>query len=283
MNIQWFPGHMTKTRRLIEENLTLVDICIEIADARLVNSSRSPLLSDLISNKPQLLIINKADISDEAVNQMWHLYFKSQNINSLFVNSRDGGKLFNKVSAEIRKILADTLRAREEKGIKNKSVRAMVTGIPNVGKSTFINNISGRKSTKTGDRPGVTTGKQWITVNGLELLDTPGILAPKFLSETQGEHLAMSGAVRDAVFDTLELSCILIEFLRDNYCDLLCKRFKLYDIKNLRGFEIMEQICKNRGYLRRGGDFDYERAASIILDEFRGAKIGRISLEKPQI
>ena len=281
MNIQWFPGHMTKTRRMIEENLRLVDICIEIADARLVNSSRSPLLSDLIRNKPQLLIINKADISDEAINKMWQLYFKEQNINALFVNSRDGGKLLNKVCEEIRKILADKLKANEVKGIKSKPVRAMVTGIPNVGKSTFINNISGRKSAKTGDRPGVTTGKQWISVDGLELLDTPGVLSPKFISETQGEHLAMSGAVRDAVFDTSELSCILLECLRDNYCDLLCNRYKISNIKDLSGFEILEQICKSRGFLVRGGSFDHERAASIVLDEFRGAKIGRISLEKP--
>ena len=281
MNIQWFPGHMTKTRRLIEENLRLVDICIEIADARLVISSRSPLLSDLIKNKPQLLIINKSDIADEAVNNEWMQWFKEQKQNALFVNSRDGGKLLNRVTDEIHKILADKIKAKEEKGIVSKSVRAMVTGIPNVGKSTFINNISGRKSAKTGDRPGVTTGKQWITVPGLELLDTPGILSPKFLSETQGEHLAMSGAVRDAVFDTAELSCILLEFLRDKYSDLLCTRFKITDIADLKGYEIMEKICKSRGFILRGGDFDYDRAAAIILDEFRSAKIGRISLERP--
>lgn len=271
---------MAKTRRLIEENLRLVDICVEIADARLVNSSRSPLLFDLINKKPRILIMNKADIADEKVNKEWKKYFDSKGQAVIFADSK-GGRLLKPLSAVINEALKDELSRRRERGMDGKPVKVMVTGVPNVGKSTFINNISGRKSAKTGDRPGVTTGKQWIRAGNLELLDTPGILCPKIDDERMGEHLAFSGAVRDAVFDTAELSCLLLEFLRDNYCAELCARYKLSDIKTLSGFELLCAVAKSRGFVVRGGDEDYERAAAVVLDEFRGAKIGRISLERP--
>lgn len=280
MKIQWFPGHMAKTRRLIEENLRLVDICVEIADARLVNSSRSPLLFDLINKKPRILIMNKADIADEKVNNEWKKYFESEGQAVIFADSK-GGRLLKPLTAVIQETLKDELLRRRERGMEGKPVKVMVTGVPNVGKSTFINNISGRKSAKTGDRPGVTTGKQWIRAGNLELLDTPGILCPKIYDERMGEHLAFSGAIRDAVFDTAELSCILLEFLRDNYAAELCVRYKLADINGLSGFELLCAVAKARGFVVRGGEADYERAAAVVLDEFRGAKIGRISLERP--
>lgn len=280
MKIQWFPGHMAKTRRLIEENLRLVDICVEIADARLVNSSRSPLLFDLINKKPRILIMNKADIADEKVNNEWKKYFESEGQAVIFADSK-GGRLLKPLTAVIHETLKDELLRRRERGMEGKPVKVMVTGVPNVGKSTFINNISGRKSAKTGDRPGVTTGKQWIRAGNLELLDTPGILCPKIDDERMGEHLAFSGAIRDAVFDTAELSCILLEFLRDNYAAELCARYKLADINGLSGFELLCAVAKARGFVVRGGEADYERAAAVVLDEFRGAKIGRISLERP--
>lgn len=280
MKIQWFPGHMAKTRRLIEENLRLVDICVEIADARLVNSSRSPLLFDLINKKPRILIMNKADIADDKVNNEWKKYFESEGQAVIFADSK-GGRLLKPLTAVIQETLKDELLRRRERGMEGKPVKVMVTGVPNVGKSTFINNISGRKSAKTGDRPGVTTGKQWIRAGNLELLDTPGILCPKIDDERMGEHLAFSGAIRDAVFDTAELSCILLEFLRDNYAAELCARYKLADINGLSGFELLCAVAKARGFVVRGGEADYERAAAVVLDEFRGAKIGRISLERP--
>ncbi len=282
MNIQWFPGHMAKTRRLIEENLKLVDICIEIVDARLILSSKSPLVDELISSKPRLVIVNKADLADENVNKLWETYFKENKINAVFVNSRDGGKLLNLISGKISQILADEIKKWNEKGMSGRNVRAMVTGVPNVGKSTFINNLSGKKSAKTGDRPGVTTGKQWIKAGKIEMLDTPGILCPKFEDENMGLHLAFSGAIKDDVFDTGEVCVLLLEFLRDNYKNELCERYKIEAIEDDKGYEILEKICKKRGFIVRGGDYDYDRACGIILDEFRSAKIARVSLEKPE-
>ncbi len=282
MNIQWFPGHMAKTRRLIEENLKLVDICIEIVDARLVISSKSPLVDELISNKPRLLIVNKSDLADEKVNALWEKYFKENNVNAIFVNSRDGGKLLSLITNKISFVLSEEIKKWKEKGMSGRNIRAMVTGVPNVGKSTFINNLSGKKSAKTGDRPGVTTGKQWIGAGKIEMLDTPGILCPKFENEEMGLHLAFSGAIKDDVYDTGEVCVLLLEFLRDNYPDELADRYKILFDNFEKGYEILEKICQKRGFVLRGGDFDYDRAAKILLDEFRSAKIGRISLEKPK-
>ena len=281
MNIQWFPGHMAKTRRLIEENLKLVDICVEIIDARLVNSSKSPLVDELIEGKPRLLVVNKSDLADERVNKLWENYFRENKINAIFLNSRDGGKLVNLISGKITAILSDEIKKWNEKGMSGRNIRAMVTGVPNVGKSTFINNISGKKSAKTGDRPGVTTGKQWIRAGKIEMLDTPGILCPKFDDEQMGLNLAFSGAIKDDIYDKGEVSVLLLEFLRDNYPDALKERYKIDFDEEEKGYEILEKICRKRGFVLRGGDFDYERAASVLLDEFRSAKICRVSLEKP--
>ncbi len=281
MKIQWFPGHMTKTRRLIEENLKLCDIVLEIADARLVRSSRSPLLSQLISKKPCVLIMNKADIADQKVNKGWEDFFSKQGIKTIFVNSRDGGRLLSRITAVINEELKNEIERWTSRGMQGKAIRVMVTGVPNVGKSTFINNLTGRKSTKTGDRPGVTTGKQWVRAGKFELLDTPGILSPKFDDEKMGEHLAFSGAIRDAVFDTVELSSLLLVFLRDNYKAELTERYKLPETDGMSGYEILEAVCRKRGFIISGGEADYDRGANIVLDEFRAAKIGKISLERP--
>lgn len=281
MKIQWFPGHMTKTRRLIEENLKLCDIALEIADARLVNSSRSPLLSELISKKPQIIVMNKADIADDKVNKGWEEYFRIQGIKTMFINSRDGGRLLPRITAIINDELKEEIEKWNSRGMHGRTIRVMVTGVPNVGKSTFINNLAGKKSTKTGDRPGVTTGKQWVRAGKLELLDTPGILCPKFDDDEMGVNLAFSGAIRDAVFDMVELSSLLLIFLRDNYKDALTLRYKLPETDGMTGYEILETVCRKRGFIVSGGEVDYERGANIIMDEFRAAKIGRISLERP--
>lgn len=274
---------MAKTRKLIEENLKLCDIVLEIADARLVNSSRSPLLSQLIGAKPRVLVINKADIADPAVNKDWESFFSKKGIKAIFINSRGGGKLLPAITAVIKEALFDEIEKWKARGMTGRVIRAMVTGVPNVGKSTFINNLSGRKSAKTGDRPGITRGKQWVRAGTLELLDTPGILCPKFDDETAGEHLAFSGAIRDEVFDEVELSSLLLVFLRDHYEKELKERYNLPETNNMTGYEILEEICRKRGFIVSGGESDFERGASIVLDEFRAAKIGRISLERPEL
>ena len=281
MNIQWFPGHMAKTGRLIQENLKLIDIVCEIADARIPYSSRNPYLDSLISSKPRLIILNKADIADESITDEWIRYYDKKGIRTLTADSKNS-RVFTSFSKTVREILEDELKRRADRGMSGKSIRVMVTGVPNVGKSTFINNLSGKASAKTGDRPGVTTGKQWIKIQGgIELLDTPGMLWQKFENPRQGMNLAFTGAIKDTVVDLEELSVHLLNFLRDNYTENLCQRYKLSDIKDLEGYEILVMIGKKRGFLMSGGDTDTERTASILIDEFRGAKLGRISLERP--
>lgn len=281
MNLQWFPGHMTKTRRMIEENLRLVDIVIELVDARIPLSSRNPQIDEITKNKPRLLLMNKADIADEGLNREWERCFSDMSVSAMSVCST-AGKSLNNVLAKCKDILKDKIEKDREKGIVNRSVKIMVVGIPNVGKSSFINKLSGRKSAKTGDRPGVTTGKQWIRLsNGFELLDTPGILWPKFEDEQVGLRLAYTGAIRDEVIDTEELACCFLEYLRDNYPQALAQRYKMTDVDGLKGYELLEFLGRKRGFIVSGGEIDTLRAASILLDEFRSAKLGRITLERP--
>jgi len=284
MNLQWFPGHMTKTRRMIEENLKLIDVVIELVDARIPLSSRNPQIDEIVKDKPRLLLLNKADISDAAVNKRWEKYFADMGIEAMAISSTMG-KSLGTVTDKCRELLKDKLARDRERGIVNRPIKIMVVGVPNVGKSSFINKLSGKKSAKTGDRPGVTTGKQWIRLaNGFELLDTPGILWPKFEDEQVGLKLAFTGAIRDEVIDVEELACHLLMYLRANYPDALAARYKMTDndgLDGLDGYELLQLLGRKRGFVISGGEIDTLRASSVLLDEFRGAKLGNITLETP--
>ena len=280
-NINWFPGHMAKTRRLINENLKLVDIIIELLDARLPLSSRNPEINEIVSGKPRLILLNKSDIADKNTTKEWIEYFKNEGISAMPVSSTQSKNL-NMIFDKCKVILKDKLQRQKEKGIVGKPVKMMVVGVPNVGKSSFINKLSGKKSAVTGDRPGVTKGKQWIRLkNGFELLDTPGILWPKFEDKSIGMKLAFTGAIKDEIMDTEYLSCSLLEFLKENYPESLFARYKMTDFEDLDGYEMLNLLGKKRGFVISGGEIDTLRAANILLDEFRGAKLGEISLEKP--
>lgn len=281
MNLQWFPGHMTKTRRMIEENLKLIDVVIELVDARIPLSSRNPQIDEMVKDKPRLLLLNKADIASAELNKEWVRYFESRGISAMAISST-GGKGFGEIADRCRKLLKDRIAKDKERGIVNRPIKIMVVGVPNVGKSSFINKLSGRKSAKTGDRPGVTTGKQWIRLdNGLELLDTPGILWPKFEDQQVGLKLAYTGAIRDEVVDIEELACHFLLLLKENYADELKTRYKMEDIADLDGYEMLQLLGRKRGFVVSGGEIDTLRAAAVLLDEFRGAKLGNITLERP--
>lgn len=281
MNLQWFPGHMTKTRRMIEDNIKLIDVVVELVDARIPMSSRNPEIDAIVKDKPRLIVLNKADISDEELNKEWIRYFKSKGIEAVTVCSTSG-KNFKMIAEKCRVLLKDKIDKDKEKGIVNRPVKIMVVGVPNVGKSSFINNLSGKKNAKTGDRPGITTGKQWIRLeSGFELLDTPGILWPKFEDQNVGLKLAYTGAIRDEVMDTEEIACHFLLFLRDNYPNSLEQRYKMTETEGLDGYELLQLLGRKRGFVISGGEIDTLRAASVLLDEFRGAKLGRITLESP--
>lgn len=283
MNIQWFPGHMTKAIRMMEENLRLIDVVIELVDARLPQSSRNPKVDELVGSKPHLILLNKSDIADPEATRAWVKYFAGKGIAAVSVSSTTG-KSLNFVFDKCKELLADKIEKQREKGIVNRSIKIMVCGVPNVGKSSFINKLSGKKSAVTGDRPGVTKGKQWIRLaNNFELLDTPGILWPKFDDDEVGLRLAFTGAVKDEIIDVEELACHLLVFLRDNYPEALASRYKMTETEDLEGYELLEYLGKKRGFVVSGGEIDTERAAHILLDEFRGAKLGCITLEKPQL
>lgn len=282
MNIQWFPGHMMKTQRAMMEDIKLIDIVIEIVDARLPLSSRNPQIDEIVGNKPRLLLLNKADIADASVTSRWEKYFASKDIPVMVVSST-GNKKLNSIFDKCRDILKDKIARQKEKGIANRSIKVIVVGVPNVGKSSLINKLSGRKSAITGDRPGVTRGKQWIRLgNGIELMDTPGILWPKFDDELVGKKLAFTGAIKDEIMDVEELACDLLVTLRKLYPQSLEMRYKMADIDNLMPYEMLELLGRKRGFVISGGEIDTERAAKILLDEFRGAKLGNISLETPE-
>ncbi len=281
MQIQWFPGHMAKTARLITENLKLTDVVVEIADARIPVSSRNPYLRKLLGDKPAVLVLNKADLADPAVNALWKKQYEKMGVQVVFVNSRDE-KIWKAVIGSVEEALKELLLRRAAKNMQGKPIRMMITGIPNVGKSTFINNLSGRASAKTGDRPGVTTGKQWVTLrNGYELLDTPGMLWQKFEGENEGLHLAFTGAIRDEVLDPEELAVSLLTFLRDWYPTALSERYRIENPADLDGYELLCAVARARNFVVRGGEPDTVRAAQIVIDECRGAKLGRISFERP--
>lgn len=280
-NLQWYPGHMAKTRRMIEENLKNIDVVVEILDARIPFSGRNPNFDDIIGKKPRLVVMNKYDLADKTVTDMWTKWYLSQGIRVIPISCTTGMGI-NKIAPAAKDLVRDKLEKAKEKGM-TKSVKIMMVGIPNVGKSTLINKLCGKSKAKTGDRPGVTRDKQWIRLlDGLELLDTPGILPPKFEDQRVAVNLAYTGAIRDEIME-IELLCYtLLEYMRDNYSIELCARYKLDDIKDLKGYEILEKIGRKRGCVISGGEIDTERAANIVMDELRGCKICPVTLEKPE-
>lgn len=279
--IQWYPGHMAKTRRLIEENLKLIDVVVEILDARIPYSGRNPNFDDIIKNKPRLVVMNKYDLADPAVTDAWIQWYKSNGINVVPVSCKSGMGV-NKITQAARNLISDKLQREQEKGL-NRNIKIMMVGIPNVGKSTLINKLSGKASAKTGDRPGVTRGKQWITLrDGVELLDTPGILPPKIENQDVAKNLAYTGAVKDEIIDIELLACSLLEYLKNNYGENLKARYKIDFENDIEGWELLELIGKKRGCIVSGGEINTERAANIIIDELRSSAIGKITLEKPK-
>lgn len=279
--IQWFPGHMTKTRRQMEKDIDLVDAVVEIIDARIPHSSRNPDLPGIVGKKPLIILLNKSDMADSSATKEWIEFFKTQNITALEVDCKTGAGLENFKFA-VKNVLSDKLEMYKNKGMAGKALRVMVAGIPNVGKSTFVNRLAGIKKANVENRPGVTRSNQWYTVDKqLELLDTPGILWPKFSNNTIGEHLAFTGAVKDKVVDIELLAVRLIEILNKCYPSLLLERYGNLDL-NSEPYEILEQIAINRSFKIRGGEADTVRASNILLEEFRNKKIGALSLERVQ-
>ena len=273
--IQWFPGHMKKAQRLIEENLKLVDVVVEVVDARIPASSRNPLIHEIIGNKPLIIALNKKDLADDEMSRLWRDHFKQENAEAILINSNSG-----EGTKELMKILGKMSAQRQPSQAK-RPLRLMIVGVPNVGKSSLINRLSGRKSTQTGDRPGVTKGKQWIKLSdGIQLLDTPGILWPKFEDPSTGKNLAFCGSIKDEVMDVPTLGMELIGYLAENYPDLLKERYKMEEILETP-LENMEDIAGRRGCILPGKRIDYERTGRMVLDEFRAGTIGRITLEKP--
>ena len=282
MNIQWYPGHMTKTRRQMEADIKLVDLVAEVVDARIPISSRNPDIDSIVGDRPRLVILNRVDQADSALTAQWLAWFRRQGYGVLETDARSG-KGVGQFSAAARAVLQDKIAAWTAKGQVGRPIRAMVVGVPNVGKSTFINKAARRKSAKASDRPGVTRGKQWVSVDkGLELLDTPGILWPKFEDETTGLHLAFTGAVKDDVTDIEGLACVLLELLRDRYPKTIEERYRLTNLSDKKGWELLEEGARKRGMLISGGEADTERMAHILLDEFRSGKLGRFTLETPE-
>jgi len=279
MNIQWFPGHMTKSRRMITENIKQIDAVCEVIDARIPLSSRNPDIDDITNGKPRLIILNRVDQADPGSTKKWAAHLKKSGAAVIETDSKNG-KGFGGFGASVRKLLSDRLEHYALKGQLGRPLRLMVVGIPNVGKSSFINRVAKRKATQTSDRPGVTRGKQWINLdNGIELLDTPGVLWPKFEDQTVAENLAFTGAIRDSIIDIETLGANLMSRLSFYYPQRIAERYKIEVSVDSTGFELLELAAVKRGFLRHGGECDTERMAVIFLDEFRGGKLGRITLE----
>ncbi|MGN1316468.1 MAG: ribosome biogenesis GTPase YlqF [Acutalibacteraceae bacterium] len=280
--VQWFPGHMAKTRRLIKESLPFVDLVTEIVDARIPLSSSNPELAEMIGNKPRIVLLNKCDVADEKATVKWVEYYKRKGIYALPVDCRSG-KGLNTYLPTVRNILKDKIRRNEEKGMVGKPLRVMVVGIPNTGKSSFINKMAGRNRAKVADKPGVTRSNSWFAVgNGVELLDTPGVLWPKFEDKSVGDKLAFIGSVKDEILDSEVLAVRLINVLKNGYSDRISERFKISGFEDKEDYEILEMIGRKRGMLISGGEIDCERAAIMLLDEYRGGKLGRLTLEFPE-
>lgn len=280
MHVQWYPGHMTKAKRQMQEDIKLVDLVIELVDARIPISSHNPDIDTLGRQKSRMVLLNKADLADEAKNQAWCDYYKKQGIFAVRLDARNRGGM-----KDVQSVIQDACREKIERNLKrgiiNRPVRAMVAGIPNVGKSTFINSFAGKACAKTGNKPGVTKGKQWIRLNKqVELLDTPGILWPKFENQIIGMHLAYIGSIRDEIVNREELAFELLKELLERYPGLLADRFALSAAQT--PLEALEQVAKNRNCLKKGGELDTEKAAAMLLEEFRSGKLGRITMEEPR-
>ncbi len=281
MNIQWFPGHMTKAQRMIEENLSMVDAVCEILDARIPYSSRNPDIDRLAGDKPRLVILNRVDLADPQMTARWRKYFESRGLAILETDAKSG-KGVGSFAPAVRRLLKDKLAAYEAKGQVGRPLRVMILGIPNVGKSTFINRVAGRKAAIAGDKPGVTRGKQWINIDqGLDLLDTPGILWPKFDSQKVGEMLAITNAIKADVLDKETLGANFMLRLRELYPKAIEERYKFVPDPDMNGFELLEQAAKKRGFLVSRGEYDIERMANTLLGEYHDGKLGRLTLEAP--
>lgn len=280
--VQWFPGHMAKTRRLIKESLPFVDLVTEIVDARIPMSSSNPELKEMIGNKPRIVLLNKCDVADEKATAKWVEYYKKNGMYAIPVDCRSG-KGLNAYLPLVREVLKDKIQRNTEKGMVGKPLRVMVVGIPNTGKSSFINKMAGRNRAKVADKPGVTRSNSWFAVgNGVELLDTPGVLWPKFDDKAVGDKLAFIGSVKDEILDSEVLAMRLINVLKNGYCDRISERFKITGFEEAEDYEILEMIGRKRGMLISGGEIDTERASIMLLDEYRGGKLGRLTLELPE-
>ena len=281
MNLQWYPGHMTKAKRQMQEDLKLIDLIIELVDARIPLSSRNPDIDELGKNKARLILLNKSDLADERYNEQWSAYFQKKGFYVVKVNAKSGAGL-KSIQGVIQEACKAKIERDRRRGIKNRPIRAMVVGIPNVGKSTFINSYAGKACAKTGNKPGVTKGKQWIRLNKtLELLDTPGILWPKFEDQEVGKRLAFIGSIKDEILNLEELSLELLDYIRTNYPGLLYTRYGIEEEGT--PVSLLEAVADKRKCLIRGQEIDYAKAAGIVMEEFRNGKIGRITLEFPPV
>lgn len=280
MNIQWYPGHMTKARRMMQEDIKLIDLIIELVDARIPLSSRNPDIDELGKNKARLILLNKSDLADPLVNEKWVTYFEKLGYTVVQINSKSGAGI-KSISQKVQEACKEKIERDRRRGIKNRPIRAMVAGIPNVGKSTFINAYAGKNCAKTGNKPGVTKGKQWIRMGkGLELLDTPGILWPKFEDQNVGLRLAMIGSINENILNVEELSLTAIDFLRTQYPGLIEKQYEISEEAE-KPLEILDRIADRRKCLAKGGEYDYAKAAAMFMDDFRNGRLGRFSLESP--
>ncbi|MBQ1703895.1 MAG: ribosome biogenesis GTPase YlqF [Oscillospiraceae bacterium] len=280
MNVQWFPGHMAKARRMIKENSAMVDAVCEVVDARIPRSSRNPEVGELIGGKPRMLILNRADQADPALTDRWAENFKAQGLYVIKTDAKSG-KGTNAFQNAVRGLLKDKIEYYRERGQTGRLLRIMILGIPNVGKSSFINRVAGRRAAEASDRPGVTRGKQWINIGGgIEMLDTPGLLWPKFEDKEVGEHLAFTGAVKDDILDVETLGARLMRLLASEYPEALAGRYKI-ETDTEDGFELLNRAAKKRGFIVSGGETDLERMSRVVLDEFRAGKLGRLTLETP--
>ena len=280
MNVQWYPGHMTKAKRMMQEDIKLIDLVIELVDARAPMSSRNPDIDELSKNKSRIILLNKSDLADGRYNTEWTEYFKEKGFHVLEINSKTGSGV-KAIQGLVQEACKEKIERDRKRGIKNRPVRAMVVGIPNVGKSTFINAFAGRACAKTGNKPGVTKGKQWIRLNqNLELLDTPGILWPRFENQEVGERLAMIGSINDEILHADELAFALLKYVMREYPGLIGKRYEIEETQD--SYETLAQICVSRKCFLKGEEPDMIRAAKMVTEDFRSGRIGRITLERPE-